>query len=224
LPPQAYHAERVLGIGGQGKVYAACRVLEDALQTSVNANLISSAKVALKMYDSKVEQALKGAAREFKVLSLVRDHPHFVKVHDFSSGNGIIRVPKSLPQCPDDHMAPYRSGLTVIDDATCMSMDLSVNGDLFDIVKSTGGFRDVSLVRYLFNQILDAMSHLNKVGYSHLDLKLDNVLIGNDFKLKLCDLGFARKVQKQLSQKYGTESYMAPEVIMKERYDTYEGV
>lgn len=205
-------------------MYAACRVPEDALQTSVNANLISSAKVALKMYDSKVEQALKGAAREFKVLSLVRDHPHFVKVHDFSSGNGIIRVPKSLPQCPDDHMAPYRSGLTVIDDATCMSMDLSVNGDLFDIVKSTGGFRDVSLVRYLFNQILDAMSHLNKVGYSHLDLKLDNVLIGNDFKLKLCDLGFARKVQKQLSQKYGTESYMAPEVIMKERYDTYEGV
>lgn len=53
---------------------------------------------------------------------------------------------------------------------------------------------------------------------------MDNILIGNDFKLKLCDLGFARRIDKQLLKKYGTEGYMAPEVIMKDRYDVYEGV
>ena len=121
-------------------------------------------------------------------------------------------------------MAPYRSGLTSVNDATYMSMELSTHGDMFDIVKSSGGFKDVMLVRYLITQILNAVSHLNKVGYTHLDLKLDNILIGNDFKLKLCDLGFARKIDKQLFKKYGTEGYMAPEVITKERYDAYEGV
>lgn len=103
-------------------------------------------------------------------------------------------------------------------------MELTEHGDFFDIVKATKGFKSVPMVRYLFRQILEGVNHLHKVGYSHLDLKLDNILIGNDFKLKLCDLGFAKKIGKQIFKKYGTEGWMAPEVLTKERYDTYEGV
>lgn len=68
------------------------------------------------------------------------------------------------------------------------------------------------------------MGHLNKVGYAHLDIKLDNILVGNDFKPKLCDFGFARRTDKQIFKKYGTEGFMAPEVLTKDRYDTYEGI
>lgn len=162
--------------------------------------------------------------KEHRILSQVRDHPHFVRVLDFSIDGGRITIPNNLPENPDDKCASYRCGQTCLTDATCMSMELSEHGDFFDFIKNTGGCRSLPLVRFLFSQILAGVQHLNSIGYSHLDLKLDNILIGNDFKLKLCDFGFAKRTTKQIFKKYGTEGFMAPEVLMKDRYDTYEGV
>ena len=37
-------------------------------------------------------------------------------------------------------------------------------------------------------------------------------MISKDYKLKLCDFGFAQGVNERITKRYGTESYMAPEV------------
>lgn len=55
----------------------------------------------------------------------------------------------------------------------------------------------------------------SSAGFCHLDLKLDNILIGNDFKPKICDLGFAMPIDSKIDKTYGTPSYMAPEVIAR---------
>jgi serine/threonine protein kinase len=107
-------------------------------------------------------------------------------------------VPRSLPESLDDVSAAYRTGVTSVTNATHMTMELCQFGDVFDIVKATGGFKNVDLVKFLFRQVLSGVNHLHSVGYSHLDLKLENILIGNDYKLKLCDLGFACKTSKQI--------------------------
>lgn len=51
------------------------------------------------------------------------------------------------------------------------------------------------------------------VGICHLDIKLENVLIGKDFELKLCDFGFAKPIDEPIAMKMGTFRTMAPEVL-----------
>ena len=46
------------------------------------------------------------------------------------------------------------------------------------------------LVRHLFVQMCQGVHALHtETGHAHLDLKLDNFLVGKDQKLKLCDFG-----------------------------------
>ena len=64
--------------------------------------------------------------------------------------------------------------------------------DLFDLIASKGPAQNESLVKYIFSQICEGVSALhNTTGYAHLDIKLENILIGKDYKLKLCDFGFS---------------------------------
>ena len=46
----------------------------------------------------------------------------------------------------------------------------------------------------------------------HRDIKLANVLIGSDFKIRLADFGFAKVLEEDLMTKtqLGTPIYMAP--------------
>ena len=50
------------------------------------------------------------------------------------------------------------------------------------------------------------------VGYAHMDVKLENVLIGTNEQLKLCDFGFSMPVNSYVDKKMGTLMYMAPEL------------
>ena len=51
-----------------------------------------------------------------------------------------------------------------------------------------------------------------QAGLAHCDIKLENVLIGKDGSLKLCDFGMVTPVDEDLQKRCGTEMYMAPEV------------
>ena len=64
--------------------------------------------------------------------------------------------------------------------------------DLFSLIQTTGAIKENSMIRYIFTQICNGVHSLHtKVKFAHLDLKLENVLVGSDYKLKLCDFGFA---------------------------------
>lgn len=40
-------------------------------------------------------------------------------------------------------------------------------------------------------QLMHGVQHIHKKGICHRDLKLENVLLSNDFELKIADFGFA---------------------------------
>lgn len=64
--------------------------------------------------------------------------------------------------------------------------------DLFDVIAEKGPLQNDQLIRHLFSQISNGLSALHtEAKYAHCDVKLENVLIDSDYKLKLCDFGFA---------------------------------
>jgi serine/threonine protein kinase len=85
---------------------------------------------------------------------------------------------------------------------------------MFDYVKTHGRLR-VDLAKSLFLQILDAVDYLHsEPKLAHLDLKLENVLIDEDFKLKLCDFGFSEEIRPhdRIWLNKGSDGYKAPEI------------
>jgi serine/threonine protein kinase len=83
---------------------------------------------------------------------------------------------------------------------------------LFDIILK-GGYLPERIAKKLFLQLLDAVEYLHiKSKVAHLDIKLENILIDNDFKLKLCDFGFIEDLSTRVLKRSGTDGYRAPEV------------
>jgi len=65
------------------------------------------------------------------------------------------------------------------------------NGDFLDFVKKQK--LDERVARYYFSQILDAVEHLHESGYCHRDIKIENVLLDQNYDLVLTDFGHSVK-------------------------------
>ena len=49
-------------------------------------------------------------------------------------------------------------------------------GDFHEFVLNSVGF-DERIARFYFKQLVNGLTHIHKHGYSHLDLKLENVIV-----------------------------------------------
>ena len=104
-----------------------------------------------------------------------------------------------------------------------MTMEYCQNGDLFDLVKKFGKLNE-GIARNLFLQILNGLEYLHsKVGVAHLDLKLENILVSQNFNIKLCDFGFYEETSYKINKNRGTHGYRAPETYLQSN-EGYDGV
>ena len=90
-------------------------------------------------------------------------------------------------------------------------------GDLFHKLK-TDMFLPEDLVRFYAIQIAIAIQDLHDLGFAYRDLKPENVLIGEDGYIKLCDFGAAVRM-KGTEKEYtfaGSPEYAAPEMVCRE--------
>lgn len=102
-------------------------------------------------------------------------------------------------------------------------MELCPNGELFDVLYHTGRFSE-AVSRTLFKQLIEGIEACHTAGITHRDLKPENLLFDADCNLKITDFGFAvmlsgRDGSGMLHTHLGTESYMAPEVHMRNPYN-----
>jgi len=96
-------------------------------------------------------------------------------------------------------------------------------GELFDyIFFPQKGFGE-ELGKYIFVQLVNALDACHKVGVSHRDVKTENVMLGENWVIKLADFGFSTLSQGKfgdglLYTSLGTASYASPELLLKKPY------
>lgn len=98
--------------------------------------------------------------------------------------------------------------------------ELCTGGELFDYLVERGRLLE-SEARRIFGELVVAVGTMHARGTVHRDLKLENVLLDGDCRVKLGDLGFARewvRGNKLLETFCGTTGYAAPEMLQGRKY------
>lgn len=114
-------------------------------------------------------------------------------------------------------------------------MEFISGGELYSKITRTGKLNDTECRRYV-HQLCSALDYCHKSNVCHRDIKPENILLDKDDNALLADFGFASiiqiedslsadgamegqsKVMKKMSTMCGTMSYMAPEILNRDKY------
>ena len=102
-----------------------------------------------------------------------------------------------------------------------IALTLCGGGSLTEYRSSTNITEPIA--RYLFYQIVCALSSLHRHGIAHMDLRLENILLDNDGNVRLCDFGnslaFVSPEEDLVKTGTiaGTLSHMPPEMLQFEQ-------
>ena len=150
---------------------------------------------------SKDETALKSLKQEIQILHGL-NHPNINTFIDYGSDGKIMKP----------------SG-RVISNLIYIILEYVPGGIFYDLCQAAGGLGEQG-GRYFMDQLLDAVNYMHTKGVVHRDLKLENILVGDNLKLVVADFGYAtyKKINK-LQSYCGTKVYVAPEIIEQKPYD-----
>ncbi|KAJ2769316.1 hypothetical protein IWQ56_002602 [Coemansia nantahalensis] len=128
--------------------------------------------------------------REIRLLSLLF-HPNIVRLYD------VIQTPKF----------------------TMIVMEHNSGGELLHHIRKRGRLHE-SEARGLFRQIVSAVDYMHQNCVIHRDLKMENVMMDRDNRVRLIDFGFANTFEwdKQLDTFCGSPFYAAPEMVNGIKY------
>lgn len=104
-------------------------------------------------------------------------------------------------------------------DCYCIFQKLFHQDSLLDIINENPSLSEDQIQR-IFSQLIEVVAFLHEKGVCHRDIKLENILIGKNLKLKLIDFGSASQNGNCLQKtSRGNPLYSAPECITEKIYD-----
>jgi len=114
--------------------------------------------------------------------------------------------------------------LEVFEDGDIMIvMEYAKSGDLLEYIRKQD-YLEEEVSKRIFRQVLIGLAHIHTRSIIHRDIKLDNILIGEDETVKICDFGVSKiipKDPKPIREQCGTPAYIAPEIIADKGYLPY---
>mmetsp|Transcript_41786 Transcript_41786/g.37212 ORF Transcript_41786/g.37212 Transcript_41786/m.37212 type:complete len:202 (-) Transcript_41786:252-857(-) len=93
--------------------------------------------------------------------------------------------------------------------------DLAPYGDFFDLNKKIKNDTNEKIARTFFHQLIEGIEYLHSRGIAHLDLKLQNLLLGEDYELKITDFDMSYRKGDGVVKSQGSEGYRPLELLDK---------
>lgn len=154
----------------------------------------SNQKRAIKtIQKSSISEDMREKSQFFNEVDILRqtDHPNIVRLYEF-----------------------YED-----DESYHLVLEHVTGGELFDYIIKSKHLSE-SIAANFMKQILSAIAYCHRNNIVHRDLKPENLLLdkeGPDASLKIIDFGTSAifDPKKQMTHKYGTAYYIAPEVLSK---------
>ena len=147
---------------------------------------------ALKVFSTNVDKYMEFFLNETR-FSCLR-HPNIIKVVHYEQDK----------VSPLDKKSHTKTPYTI--------MEFAPYGDLFDFIKDYKTKIDDKLIRTFFRELIDGVEYLHIKGIAHMDLKLENLLIAEDYNLKITDFDISYIIGDEIIYSKGTKNYRAPEV------------
>ncbi len=119
------------------------------------------------------------------------------KLANFDHQNIIHRIPVTC------HHAEFHAYIT----------ELAKYGDFFDGLSDGLFSNNRTVIRTYFHQLIAGVEHMHSQGVAHLDLKLENLMLGDHFQLKIIDFDSSQTTSDQGITSLGSRCFRAPEVI-----------
>ena len=183
----SYNIKRTLGAGGFAKV---------KLGIEKESNEVAALKI-MKRSEDLPEAFFDLVKNEVDTLKSL-DHKNIIKLLDYYDSATVIKADGRKKN------------------VFCLVLEFAKNGELFNFI-AQGGALPEKVCRYYFKQIIEVLEYMHDQGISHRDLKPDNLLLDDNFSLKLADFGFSSS--KPLNETHkGTNGYKAPEIHLGEWY------
>jgi len=192
---------------------------EDVPQLTSSPTPLSGLRVITKLHESRFPV--------FLVYSPVQEKKYALKIFPFKDEQPIANYHNEAQFKPLSHknivkmvqcVDKQRSSLGAQKfHSSCILMELATNGDFADLLVNHNLNVDEVLARTFFHHLIEGLEYLHGHNIGHMDLKLENLLLGDDYHLKIAD--FDLSCNANSTHKYtkgrGTSNYRAPEVISK---------
>mmetsp|Transcript_16113 Transcript_16113/g.13639 ORF Transcript_16113/g.13639 Transcript_16113/m.13639 type:complete len:234 (-) Transcript_16113:723-1424(-) len=146
---------------------------------------------AMKVFFYEKDQPSESFNNESRLLSL--DHPNIIKAYESKKDQKFQKDGK-------------------LTHASYLLMELAPFGDFGDLVQKISFTDDEKLVRTYFHQLIGGIEYLHSIGVAHLDIKNDNLLLSDDYSLKISDFDFCFKIGDKFINGRGTRNFRAPEI------------